>query len=237
MVVSSSHTDRHHQLSLLARMSPAPDPHPPETQEASGGGGGGSGCNADRLLPRGLQRKRASDVGDVGRERKKLKEGLEEMAKLRSLVPSLRESDGRLTQVDIIEETISYIDSLHRRLADRMMSGVAGLPVLTLDHVEEAERSSQDLVNSEEQFRQRLAALSQSAGSGSSNDDNNNEGSDNTNQNSREEQRELCKPSQAASSDSEGCDDDPPQLSSDQRKAIEAVKSTFVSLIKSSTTE
>ena len=168
-----------------------------------------------------------------------MKEGLEEMEKLRSLVPSLRESDGRLTQVDIIEETISYIDSLHRRLADRMISGT---PVLTLDHIEEAERSSLDVATSEEQFRQRLAALSQSGSSLSSNDNNNNEDSEDrqeTSQNVREEQEVLCKPSQtsSSSSDSEGCDDDPQHLTSDQRKAIEAVKSTFVSLIKSSTTE
>ena len=219
-------------------MPPPPHPAPPETQEESDkGSGSGSGCNADRLLPRGLQRKRASDVSEVGRDRKKLKEGLEEMSKLRSLVPSLRESDGRLTQVDIIEETISYIDSLHRRLADRIMSGGAGFPVLSLEHVEEAERSAQDLGNSEEQFRQRLAALSQSSSSSASHDNNNNGDSDNTNQNIREEQLVLCKPSPATSSDSEGCDDDPQDLSSDQRKAIEAVKSTFVSLIKSSTTD
>ena len=120
-----------------------------------------------------------------------------------------------------------------------MMTGVASaLPVLTLDHVEEAERSSQDLAASDEQFRERLAALSQSGGSLSSNDANNNDDSDNTNQNNREEPSELCKPSQATSSDSEGCDDDDPQhLSSDQRKAIEAVKSTFVALIQSSTAD
>ena len=224
-----------------------PHPPPPETQEAigdhgsgsgsggtSGSGTSGSGCNTDRLLPRGLQRKRASDVVDVGRERKKLAEGLEEMEKLRSLVPSLRESDGRLTQVDIIEETISYIDSLHRRLADRMLSAT---PVLTLDHVEEAERSSMDVATSEEQFRERLAALSQSGSSVSRNDKNNNEDSQDTNINTREEQELLCKPSQTTSSDSEGCDDDPQHLTSDQRKAIEAVKSTFVSLFKSSTTD
>merc|ERR1711953_637663 len=188
-------------------MSPQPQPPPPDTQEPSGHhvSGSGSGCNADRLLPRGHQRKRASDVCDAGRERKKLKEGLEEMEKLRVLVPTLRESEGRLSQVDIIEETISYIDTLHRRLADRMMTGVASShPVLTLDHVEEAERSSQDLAASEEQFGERLAALSQSGGSVTSNDANNNDDSDNTNQNSREEPSELCKPSQATSSDSEG---------------------------------
>ena len=118
---------------------------------------------------------------------------------------------------------------------------MSGLPVLTLDHVEEAERSAQEVAASEDQFRERLAALSQSGSSLSSNDGNNNEDSDNTNQNIREEPAGLCKPSQvtstSTSSDSEGCDDEPQHLSSEQRKAIEAVKSTFVSLIKSSTTD
>ena len=78
--------------------------------------------NTDRLLPRGYQRKRKSSLREKC-ESKKSKEGEEEMKKLKSLVPSLRDFEsGGLSQVDIIEETISYIDQLHKRIAERMVS-------------------------------------------------------------------------------------------------------------------
>ena len=79
-------------------------------------------ANTDRLLPRGYQRKRKSSSREKC-ESKKSKEGEEEMKKLQSLVPSLRDFEsGGLSQVDIIEETISYIDQLHKRIAERMVA-------------------------------------------------------------------------------------------------------------------
>ena len=190
------------------------------SQEGSSGG-----CNVDRLRPRGSQRKRGWDRSEDGGDKKRLKEGSEEMEKLRSLVPSLRETSGRLSQVDIIEETISYIDSLHRRVAQRMVPS-SSYPELTLDHVQEAERLSQDLASSEEQFRARLAAFSQSTGS----EDNEDRAS--ANQNNEREEIMPCKLNRG-SSDTDGSDEEPDKLSPDQRKAIEAVKSTFVTLITS----
>ena len=77
--------------------------------------------NTDRLLPRGYQRKRKSSLGEKC-ESKKSREGEEEMRKLQSLVPSLRDFESGLSQVDIIEETISYIDQLHKRIAERLVS-------------------------------------------------------------------------------------------------------------------
>ena len=183
-------------------------------------------CNADRLLPRGQERKRGLE-GREGREKKRLA-GSEEMERLRTLVPSLRESSGRLSQVDIIEETISYIDSLHRRVAERMVSMSSSYPDLTLGHVEEAERMSQELGNSEEQFRERLAAFSQS-------EEADPEDRLSTNQITSQEEKVGRKVIRSrAPSDAEEREEEPDKLSAEQRRAIEAVKSTFVTLISSS---
>merc|ERR1712066_110107 len=109
-------------------------------------------------------------------------------------------------------------------------------PVLTLEHVQEAERMSADLACSEEQFRLRLAAFSQAGSSQECNDDNNNQDLDNTNQNIAIEEIVSCKQTKSPS-DTEGCDNDPDKMSEEQMKAIEAVKSTFVTLLTSSTTD
>ena len=49
--------------------------------------------------------------------------------------------------MDIIEETISYIQELHARLASRMLDRDTRL---TLDHIQEAERGAQQLEEEEE---------------------------------------------------------------------------------------
>ena len=189
-------------------------------------------CNADRLLPRGQERKRGLE-GREGREKKRLA-GSEEMERLRTLVPSLRESSGRLSQVDIIEETISYIDSLHRRVAERMVSMSSSYPDLTLGHVEEAERMSQELGNSEEQFRERLAAFSQPSDVIEI-EETNTEDRLSTNQITSKEEKVGRKVIRSrAPSDAEEREEEPDKLSAEQRRAIEAVKSTFVTLISSS---
>ena len=60
--------------------------------------------------------------------------------------------------MDIIEETISYIQELHARLASRMLDRDTRL---TLDHIQEAERGAQQLEEGEEPrtFTARLAEL------------------------------------------------------------------------------
>ena len=61
--------------------------------------------------------------------------------------------------MDIIEETISYIQQLHARLASRMLDRDTRL---TLDHIQEAERGAQQLEEEEEgprTFTARLAEL------------------------------------------------------------------------------
>merc|ERR1719232_1096573 len=82
------------------------------------------------------------------------------MRKLQSLVPSLRDFESGLSQVDIIEETISYIDQLHKRIAERMVSsGNSSQETepssLTLEHIKEAERLSMD-VSEEGGYADRL---------------------------------------------------------------------------------
>ena len=77
--------------------------------------------NTDRLVPRCVHRKRKRR-SDQGREDvKKLKEtGKEELETLRHIVPSLRLDDGEVDTVDVIERTISYIQELHEKIAQRM---------------------------------------------------------------------------------------------------------------------
>ena len=77
--------------------------------------------NTDRLVPRCVHRKRKRR-SDQGREEvKKLKEtGKEELETLRHIVPSLRLDDGEVDTVDVIERTISYIQELHEKIAQRM---------------------------------------------------------------------------------------------------------------------
>ena len=93
-------------------------------QEAKGDGKG-KNVNTDRLRPRGVKRGADDDDDDVrtkktrgGRE----EDGLEELARLRSLVPSLVGRGGRLSHVAVIQETIQYIDCLHRRILERASS-------------------------------------------------------------------------------------------------------------------
>ena len=58
--------------------------------------------------------------------------------------------------MDIIEETISYIQQLHARLASRMLDRDTRL---TLDHIQEAERGSQLVEEGPRTFTHRLAEL------------------------------------------------------------------------------
>ena len=60
--------------------------------------------------------------------------------------------------MDIIEETISYIQELHARLASRMLDRDTRL---TLDHIQEAERGAQLL---EEEEGTRTSAANRSIG-------------------------------------------------------------------------
>ena len=58
--------------------------------------------------------------------------------------------------MDIIEETISYIQQLHARLASRMLDRDTRL---TLDHIQEAERGAQLEEEGPRTFTARLAEL------------------------------------------------------------------------------
>ena len=58
--------------------------------------------------------------------------------------------------MDIIEETISYIQQLHARLASRMLDRDTRL---TLDHIQEAERGAQLEEEGPRTFTHRLAEL------------------------------------------------------------------------------
>ena len=76
--------------------------------------------NTDRLLPRCAHRKRQRRSEEKG-EAKKLKEtGKEELETLRHIVPSLRLDEGEVDTVGVIERTISYIQELHEKIAQRM---------------------------------------------------------------------------------------------------------------------
>lgn len=76
--------------------------------------------NTDRLLPRCAHRKRKRR-SEEKEEAKKLKEtGKEELETLRHIVPSLRLDEGEVDTVDVIERTISYIQELHEKIAQRM---------------------------------------------------------------------------------------------------------------------
>ena len=79
--------------------------------------------NGDRLMPRGMKRKRSLRESERS-ESKRVKDGSEEMMILRSIVPVLRDQPGeeRISQFDIIQETINYIDQLHKRVAQRMVN-------------------------------------------------------------------------------------------------------------------
>jgi len=134
--------------------------------------------NLDRLTPRGNERKskRQLEADANTSERKKRKEGHEEMEKLKTLVPNLRLRDGRISQVDIIEETITYIDELHRRIAERLAGdtdeinendddddGDSDVRLLTLEQIQRAETAShEEEFSSDMKFTQRLANLSKS---------------------------------------------------------------------------
>ena len=81
--------------------------------------------NTDRLLPRCVHRKRkrrSEEKGETKKgETKKPKEtGKEELDTLRHIVPSLRLDEGEVDTVDVIERTISYIQELHEKIAQRM---------------------------------------------------------------------------------------------------------------------
>ena len=77
--------------------------------------------NTDRLVPRCVHRKRKRRSEQGKEEVKKLKEtGKEELETLRHIVPSLRLDDGEVDTVDVIERTISYIQELHEKIAQRM---------------------------------------------------------------------------------------------------------------------
>lgn len=227
--------------------------------------------NMDRLRPRGLEKnlKRRLTASDSN-ERKKLKEGQEEMEKLKSLVPTLRLRDGRVSQVDIIEETISYIDQLHRRVAERLMASTVELreeagetlssgeqyPAssarLTLEQVETAERMSQDMLGTTPGgFAARLAELS-SGGLGGRQEGDEHGGGDETGCSNGEEintteafdkiknvPNQSTKETGSNSRTKDKCSEDgekdfeKEKLKEDQKRAIEAVKASFVALLNS----
>ena len=96
----------------------------------------------DRLLPRYCDEKtnkkrklEAAAKSEV--ELKKLvnNNAKKEYSKLRTLVPALTERED-LSKVEIIEETIRYIDALHHQLATR------GLPNTAIEHQEAQEAST-----------------------------------------------------------------------------------------------
>ena len=94
-------------------------------QEAGGTNSKTSEGNTDRLLPRCVHRKRkrrSEEKGETKKgETKKPKEtGKEELDTLRHIVPSLRLDEGEVDTVDVIERTISYIQELHEKIAQRM---------------------------------------------------------------------------------------------------------------------
>ena len=239
--------------------------------------------NMDRLRPRGMEKglKRPSSEVDAN-ERKKQKEGHEEMEKLKTLVPTLRVRDGRVSQVDIIEETISYIDQLHRRIAERLVASTVELGedfgeagpsydrdedtgagrekkpiVLTLDQVQNAERMSQEIeCSTAGGFAARLEELSKSSKFESEirNElvDSEDESSDeeeiigNTNETLAETKvlnHENIGDSQSSEVGKDKFDKDSTKETAfnvdkptdEEKRAIEAVKSSFVALLSSHT--
>lgn len=205
-----------------------------------------SNVNTDRLVPRSHQRKRelSSSSSHETRE-KRQREGAEELQRLRCFVPRLRdrEQEGqRLRQVDIIEETISYISQLHRRIAERMLDqsedsqeqqgSSTNVPVLTLEAIQDAERLAEceveSVSNSDSDFSSRLAELSRSASNCDPDKLCDNDGEknicDDKFKNSEDEdkrKRELV--------DDDSSDDE--SLTDEQMQAIEVIKSTFVNII------
>ena len=77
----------------------------------------------DRLKPRHLKRKSDSSSSEIDQQQTEAKvsknEVKTEYRKLRKLVPALHERKD-ITKVEIIEETIRYIDALHHQLASRL---------------------------------------------------------------------------------------------------------------------
>ena len=76
--------------------------------------------NTDRLLPRCVHRKRKRRSEEKGETKKPKETGKEELETLRHIVPSLRLDEGEVDTVDVIERTISYIQELHEKIAQRM---------------------------------------------------------------------------------------------------------------------
>ena len=78
----------------------------------------------DRLRPRGVKRKEDTiqSLDDSKRQKITTLEGLEEFEKLKRLVPALRGKNDTVSQVEIIEETIGYIDQLHKSIAERILN-------------------------------------------------------------------------------------------------------------------
>jgi len=111
----------------------------------------GSNPNMDRLRPRGVKRKEDTiqSLDDSKRQKITTLEGLEEFEKLKRLVPALRGKNDTVSQVEIIEETIGYIDQLHKSIAERLLNsdndGPSSHPIhLCLDHIREAEEKSKE---------------------------------------------------------------------------------------------
>merc|ERR1712179_109212 len=108
--------------------------------------------NTDRLLPRCVHRKRKRRSDEKGETKKPKETGKEELDTLRHIVPSLRLDEGEVDTVGVIERTISYIQELHEKIAQRMAqhqektedgeTSVA-FPSINLEQIQEAERLSQ----------------------------------------------------------------------------------------------
>ena len=79
----------------------------------------------DRLVPRysdeKAKRKAESTIETSDSKVPKKSGAKKEYSKLRTLVPALTERED-LSKVEIIEETIRYIDALHHQLASRQVS-------------------------------------------------------------------------------------------------------------------
>ena len=76
--------------------------------------------NTDRLLPRCVHRKRKRRSDEKGETKKPKETGKEELDTLRHIVPSLRLDEEEVDTVGVIERTISYIQELHEKIAQRM---------------------------------------------------------------------------------------------------------------------
>ena len=115
----------------------------------------------DRLVPRYSgdterpKRKAAmmTDSSDTSDKVAKKSGAKKEYSKLRTLVPALTERED-ISKVEIIEETIRYIDALHHQLASRAATTTNEQPVDNEDHNDQTSTANAGESTLESEFSQ-----------------------------------------------------------------------------------